>query len=123
MNLSLHPGQARAWASKARFVAIIAGTQGGKTSFLPWWLFREIQRCGEGDYIAATASYDLFKLKMLPALRECYEQILRRGRYWPSDRILELADPNGRFLAKSASDKMWKRPFGSANSKMRSLGQ
>lgn len=33
LKLSLHPGQARAWRSDARFVFMLAGTQGGKTSF------------------------------------------------------------------------------------------
>jgi hypothetical protein len=109
LRLALHPGQAKAWNSRARFIAIIAGTQGGKTSFLPWWLYREIQRCGSGDYLAVTSSYDLFKLKLLPSIRESIEHTLQRGRYWAADRIMELADPNGRFHAKAAGDKMWGR--------------
>lgn len=109
LHLALHPGQARAWKSPARFVAIIAGSQSGKTSFLPWLLWREIQRCGAGDYIAATASYDLFKLKFLPSIRECFEHTLRCARYWAGDRIMELADPEGRYLARSSTDAMWGR--------------
>jgi hypothetical protein len=109
LHLSLHPGQARAWQSEARFVAIIAGTQSGKTSFLPWLLWREIERGGSGDYLAVTASYDLLKLKFLPALRECFEHVLRRGRYWAGDKIIELSDPEKGFLARSASDPMWGR--------------
>lgn len=112
--LDLHPGQQRAWDSPQRFIAILAGTQGGKTSFLPWWLWREVQttaRVGESnDYLAVTATYDLFKLKFLPAMRECFEHVLRRGRYWASDRIIELADPaTGRYLARRADDPMWGR--------------
>lgn len=110
LELSLHPGQARAWRSRKRFVVVLAGTQGGKTSFLPWWLWREIQTCGSGDYIAATATYDLFKLKLLPALREVFEHVLGIGRYWAADRIIELADPEtGQFLARRAVDPMWGR--------------
>lgn len=37
----LHAGQARAWNSRARFTAIVAGTQSGKTVFGPVWLLRE----------------------------------------------------------------------------------
>lgn len=33
LKLSLHSGQAKAWKSEKRFVFVIAGTQGGKTSF------------------------------------------------------------------------------------------
>ncbi len=108
--LNQHPGQLRAWDSQKRIVAVLAGTQGGKTSWLPWWLWREIRQCGAGDYIAVTASYDLFKLKFLPALREVFEHITRWGRYWSGDRIIELADPTtGMFWAKRADDDMWGR--------------
>lgn len=110
LSLNLHPGQTRAWDSRRRFVFVFAGTQSGKTSFGPWWLWREIKACGAGDYIAATASYDLFKLKLLPELRECFEHKLRIGRYWAGDRVIEIADPSsGRFLAKHADDQMWAR--------------
>jgi hypothetical protein len=110
LRLRLHEGQARAWRSERRFVFVLAGTQGGKTSFGPWWLAHEIKRRGAGDYLAVTATYDLFKLKMLPALRETFEHLLRIGRYWSSDRIIELADPaTGEFRAKRADDPMWGR--------------
>lgn len=109
-RLNLHPGQTRAWESQARIVAVVAGTQSGKTSFGPWWLNREIDRRGSGDYIAATSSYDLFKLKMLPEMREVFEHTLRIGRYWAGDGVLELRDPStGKFLASRADDKMWGR--------------
>lgn len=110
LHLSLHEGQAQAWRSDKRFVFMLAGTQGGKTSFGPWWLWREIQRRGAGDYIAATASYDLFKLKMLPEIRTVFEQVLGIARYWSGDKILELKDPEkGEFWATRADDPMWGR--------------
>ena len=116
LRMRMHPGQLDAWDSLARFIFMLAGTQGGKTSFGPWWLFREIYGMGEfvgrgaGDYLAVTASYDLFKLKMLPAIREVFEHIFRRGRYWAGDKIIELADPDtGEFKAKRQDDPMWGR--------------
>lgn len=110
LRLRFHDGQSRAWRSDRRFIWVLAGSQGGKTTFGPWWLWREIQRRGAGDYLAVTATYDLFKLKMLPALRETFEHILRSGRYWSGDRILELKDPeSGKFLARRADDPMWGR--------------
>jgi hypothetical protein len=90
-------------------VALIAGTQGGKTSYGPWWLRREIQRRGGGDYAAVSANYDLFKLKMLPALLLCFEHILKVGRYWASDRVIEVCDPTGKFWARKFSDPMYAR--------------
>jgi len=107
--LSPHPGQARAWRSGKRFVFIIAGTQSGKTAYGPWWLYREIQRNGAGDYLAVTASYDLFKLKMLPEMRIVFESVLHIGRWWAGDKVIELRDPKRGFLAKRSDDPMWGR--------------
>lgn len=122
LSLDFHPGQWDAWDATERFIFVTAGTQGGKTSFGPHWLHREIYHPtmgrGAGDYIAATASYDLFKLKMLPAIREIFEHVTSNGRYWSGDKVLELRDPNpkskehpkgGTFWAKRADDPMWGR--------------
>lgn len=110
LELEFHDAQLRAWDSERRFVFFIGGTQVGKTSFGPWWLWREIQRCGSGDYLAVSASYDLFKLKMLPELRAVFEHTLGIGRYWSGDKIIELRNPEtGEFDAKRADDPMWGR--------------
>lgn len=82
LRFTLHKGQARAWRSARRFVFVIAGTQGGKTSFTPIWLNREIERGGHGDYLAATATYDLFKLKFLPEMRRFFVEALG----WQEDK-------------------------------------
>lgn len=117
LTLDFHYYQGRSWASTSRFVFLLAGTQGGKTSFGPWWLWREVygdghlfRGRGSGDYIAATSTYDLFKLKMLPEARTVFEDVLGVGRYWGGDRVIELQDPDtGLFWAKRASDRMWGR--------------
>lgn len=115
VTLYPHAAQQRALDSTARIVAMIAGSQGGKTSFGPWWLNFEIMRLiglgrGGGDYIAATSSYDLFKLKMLPELRNVFEHVLQVGRYWSGDKIIELMNPTtGKFEANRADDPMWGR--------------
>lgn len=110
VKLNLHAGQTRAWLSDKRYIFVIAGTQGGKTSFGPWWLQREIQKRGAGDYIAATASFGLFQLKMLPEMRNVFEHTLGIGRYWSGSKIIELADPVTReFRAKRVDDPMWGR--------------
>ena len=107
-----HQGQDWAWDTDKRWVAVISGTQSGKTAFGPWWLAREIERGGAGDYIAATATYDLFKLKMLPSMLKVLVEILGIGRYWGGDRVIEIrkgATPGGRFLARTSKDPMWAR--------------
>lgn len=103
VTLNLHPGQTAAWDSDRRFIFVIAGTQGGKTSFGPWWLWREIQNCGMGDYLAVTATYDLFKLKMLPELRRVFEIILGGWTYQASDRVIYSADTISRPGAPTAA--------------------
>lgn len=119
LDLHFHPGQAKGWQSNRRFVAVLAGKQSGKTSWGPWWLWREVlqtAKAGElNDYLAVTASYDLFKLKMLPSLRETFEQVLGIGRYWAGPRVIELCDLDptsptyGHFKARRADDAMWGR--------------
>ncbi|MCC6799225.1 MAG: terminase [Anaerolineae bacterium] len=121
VDLHFHAGQARAWRSRRRIVAIISGSQGGKTSFGPWWLAREIEWCGPGDYLAVTATFDLFKLKMLPAIREVFEDLLGIARYWSGDQVLELCEhrwddaqnawvpQRGQYRATRSSDPMWGR--------------
>lgn len=80
------------------------------TSFGPWWLWREIMRVGSGDYLAVTSSFDLFKLKMLPEMRNVFEHLLGLGRYWAGDGVLEIRDPeSGKFWAQRADDPMWAR--------------
>jgi hypothetical protein len=113
LRLNFHPGQLSAWDSLRRFIFILAGTQGGKTSFLPFWLYNEIQRTadpnGNNDYLAITANYDLFKLKFLPEMRQVFEYLLKWGRYWAGERIIELRDPVKGFWAKRTDDPMWGR--------------
>ena len=107
LRFQLHAGQAQAWRSKTRFNFIVAGTQGGKTSFLPLWLDREIKEKGHGDYIAATATYDLFKLKFLPVMRSYFLDMFQ----WQedkSDRVFwKLYKPRmfDRIILRSASSE------------------
>lgn len=101
-SLNLHPGQREAWDSTARFVVVLAGHQSGKTEFGPHWLAREIHRCGPGDYYAVTATYDLFKLKMLPALQRLFSPRLG-WKYYAGDQILLHQASNTRILLRSAS--------------------
>lgn len=119
VTLHLHEGQMRAWRSERRFVFMIAGTQGGKTSFLPWLLARDILRedmdtGAGGDSLVVTATYDLFNLKLLPAMREVFEEVLGIARYHAGDRVFELRNAKtGAFDAVRAADghKMFGRIF------------
>jgi hypothetical protein len=83
---------------------------------LPWILYREIYGFGDylgkgpGDFLAVTASFDLFKLKFLPELKKVFCDVLGLGRYWSGSRVIELKSPEtGQFLAEKADDEMWSR--------------
>lgn len=105
-----HIAQNEIFDSERRTVALVGGSQLGKTTLAPWWLYREIKLRGSGDYIAATSSFDLFRLKLLPSLLQVFEEILQLGRYWVGDKVFELKDPvTGKFLAQRATDHMWGR--------------
>src|SRR5258708_1446412 len=66
--LHLSAPQQAIYDNPSRILGMFAGSQGGKTSFSPWWLYKEIRSKGSGDYLAVTTNYDLFKLNLLPKM-------------------------------------------------------
>ena len=104
LRLLLHEGQTKAWESEARNTYIISGHQAGKTTFGPWWLDREMDRRGPGDYLAVTANYDLFKLKMLPEMLKVFGEIYPGWRYHGSDKTItgDREDGEYRIILRSA---------------------
>ncbi len=112
--LPFHLAQNMAWDSTRRNIVLSAGSQSGKTIYAPLWLMREIYHPvigrGQGDYLAVTATFDLFKIKFLPAMLKVFQDLYNVGKYWSGDKILELRDPRtGEFWAKKVSDQMWGR--------------
>ncbi len=102
LDIRPHLGQWRAWQSKKRFVWMLAGTQGGKTSFGPVWLHREIQRSGPGDYLAVTSTFPLLKLKMLPEFLKLFAHTLHLGTWHAADRVFAFHDGETRVIFGSA---------------------
>ena len=96
LQWKLHPGQWRAWCSLARVVLVLAGTQGGKTSFGPMWLYREITLRGPGDYLVAAPTFPLLELKLLPEFKRLFESQLGLGRY--------VASPTRKFVFSKAGE-------------------
>jgi len=105
LRLNFHPGQSRAYDSDRRFTWIIAGTQSGKTTFGPWWLRREIETCGPGDYLAVTATYDLFKLKMLPELLRVFGGYIPDWSYHKTDRVIYNNAGDTRIILRAATSE------------------
>lgn len=76
-----HPGQNEAAAATERVVAIIAGTQSGKTSYGPLWLLKEILDRGGGDFGVVTPSFALLDRKALPEFKTLFVDALGLGKY------------------------------------------
>lgn len=87
-----HEGQQRVMDSKARFILTLAGTQSGKTVVGPWWLLREIQLRGQGDYLVVSPNYPLMQKKVVPEVISLFQTKLRLGEYHKADRIFETKD-------------------------------
>ncbi len=93
LRLNFHSGQRAAWDSEKRFVVVLAGTQGGKTTFGPHWFYREIQRRGPGDYLIVTPTFTLLEKKALPEFLVLFSQLLGLGRYvGGSKRLFTFSD-------------------------------
>ena len=104
LMLNFHPGQSRAWRSTARFLAMLAGTQSGKTCFEPDWLYREIQERGEGDYLVGTATFPLLELKLLPEFLNLFINLLHLGKYHESKHIFQFGASKTRIIFFSATN-------------------
>lgn len=77
LTLPLHRGQLEAWSSTKRIVAVFAGWQSGKTVLGPWWLRREMQRRGPGDYAVIAPNYPLLDNKARPEILRVFGDWLR----------------------------------------------
>jgi hypothetical protein len=86
LTLNFHPGQTRAWLSKKRKVAVLAGSQGGKTVFGPHWLDREIRTRGPGDYLIGTSTFPLLSRKLLPEFLYVFQDLFHYGIYNSADK-------------------------------------
>jgi hypothetical protein len=75
----LHAGQWPVAQSKARFVAAIAGSQSGKTTLGPWWLLREMQDRGPGNYMLVAGTFTLLGMQAVPTLKHALETVLGLG--------------------------------------------
>lgn len=114
LSLDFHPGQWRAWDSRARFVIVLAGTQGGKTAFGPHWVLREIQRRGPGDYLIVTPTYPLLNLKALPEFVHIMKTVMRLGDLQKADRTFKLDAIGERRLWGSEQEQPTRVLFGHA---------
>lgn len=79
-----HPHQSEVLKAKKRFLLMLAGTQGGKTSLEPVWLYQEMMRQGPGDYLVVGPTFQLLDKKCIPEFRRLFEHMLKVGEYHAS---------------------------------------
>lgn len=91
LSLNFHRGQWKAYDSQARFVCILAGTQGGKTTFGPLWLLREMKTKGAGDYLVVSPTFPLLDKKTLPVFLKLFKTELSYGDYNRSRKVFTLS--------------------------------
>lgn len=91
LRFNFHRWQAKAMKSVRRLIAIVAGTQAGKTVVGPAWLHREITRRGPGDYLVVSPTYKLLDKKALPEFKRLFQDLLRLGNYRSSDKVFVVS--------------------------------
>jgi hypothetical protein len=104
LKLWFHRHQSRVWLSTRRFIALLMGTQGGKTEFAVHWLHREIERCGPGDYLAISATFPLMNLKMVLAFLKVFRDIYKLGTWHAADKVFVFHDGETRVIFGSATN-------------------
>jgi len=80
-EIKLHPYQSKAIRSTKRFVALIAGTGGGKTFFGPWWLAVEIKKYPRDQFFVVAPTYKMLSRATAPELINAYKGTDLEGKY------------------------------------------
>ena len=79
MAVNYHSGQDLAMASEAQETYISAGLQSGKTTMLPHWMRREMQRCGPGSgefsYLVLGPTFAVLGNKTVPTFKRIFEDL------------------------------------------------
>jgi hypothetical protein len=91
-----HDGQRRAYWSDAKRTLVLAGTQSGKTCTGPWWLLRQMQKYGPGDYIVAGPELTLLRKKVVPEIVTLFSTILGAGALISSPDLKFVISRTGR---------------------------
>lgn len=91
INFNFHKYQKKAMKSPKRFILLLAGTQGGKTSFASPWLLREIRKEGPGDYLFVAPTFKLMQLKAIPEFLKLFETLLDLGEWRKGDKVFTFS--------------------------------
>lgn len=114
-QINLHPGQWKAYNSKKRIVAIIAGSRGGKSSCASCWLLEEMRLRGPGDYLVAAPNYPLIDKAAGPEIRRLFCQQLGLGKMTQHPWQFTLSVRGEDIFWNARQDRQTRILFGHAN--------
>ncbi len=100
-EIKLHFYQSEIMRSKARFLALIAGTGGGKTFTGPIWLQQEIAKDPTGDFMMVAPVTKMLESRSLPAMLEYLVKIDADFELKEQKGQIELAT-GGKIFIRSA---------------------
>ena len=98
--VNLHSGQKKVLGSNKQIIAMLCGSQSGKTRFSAYWMYKEILRWdkimqrkeGADDAIAwaVSPSHPLQREKLLPSFKNFFMEIMNIGEFRASDKVIEV---------------------------------
>lgn len=101
LHVNLHEGQRKVLASDKLIIAMLCGSQSGKTRFSAYWMHKEIirwdkimQTSGGADDAVAWAvspSHPLQKEKMLPSFKNYFIEIMGIGEFHAADKVIDVS--------------------------------
>lgn len=105
-RITIHRKQAEALRCTERFLAIIAGTGGGKTWMGPIWLIGEINKDPQGEYLVVSPTHSILRNATMPMLKRHFKGTKLAGRYLESKGRYVL--PSGGVIHCVSADQ----PYG-----------
>ena len=112
--LNPHPAQYDVLMATERIVAMLGGTQVGKTVLTPHWLYREVKEKGAGDYLMVTATFPLLNLKMLPEFLKVFRDTYHLGEYSESKKVFTFDKRGEKMMWGEVQKQQTRIIFGSA---------
>lgn len=105
IKIKPHRGQQLVLEAKERFVAMICGTGGGKTSLIPVWLLQELRRDWENGifdsaYLVVSPTYSMQRRFIVPAITDLFDAVTG-GVLSNVDRCYYLPQGNKIYLGSA----------------------
>lgn len=101
-QIKLHPFQWQTMQSEKRFVAMIAGSGGGKTHFGPVWLAQEIQKYPKDTFLIVAPTFKMLQRTVIPKIELCFKGTFFEGEL--KETKLQYLLPNNGIIYFGSAD-------------------